>query len=102
MNRETRRMLQRQGAVAADGTPTRARREAPAARPARPADRDKRTGPVQFVREVRGELRKVVWPTRTEVINYSIIVVVALAILTAFVATQDWFWNWAVFNLYGE
>jgi preprotein translocase subunit SecE len=92
-------MLQRQGAVAADGTPTRARREAPAARP---ADREKRTGPVQFLREVRGELRKVVWPTRTEVINYSIIVLVTLAILTAFVATQDWFWNWAVFNLYGE
>jgi preprotein translocase subunit SecE len=92
-------MLQRQGAVAADGTPTRTRREAPAARQ---PDREKRTGPVQFIREVRGELRKVVWPTRTEVINYSIIVLVALAILTAFVSLQDWFWNWAVFNLYGE
>jgi preprotein translocase subunit SecE len=99
MNRETRRMLQRQGAVTADGTPTRTRREPTAPRP---AEREKRTGPVQFVREVRGELRKVVWPTRTEVINYSIIVLVALAILTAFVATQDWFWNWSVFNLYGE
>jgi preprotein translocase SecE subunit len=43
-----------------------------------------------------------VWPTRSEVINYSIIVLVCLVILTAFVAAQDWFWNWTVFNLYGE
>ena len=57
---------------------------------------------MQFLREVRGELRKVVWPTRSEVINYSIIVLVCLIILTAFVSAQDWFWNWTVFNLYGE
>jgi preprotein translocase subunit SecE len=99
MNRETRRMLQRQGSLTADGTPTRTKREAPAARP---AEREKRTGPVQFLREVRGELRKVVWPTRQEVINYSIIVLISLLVLTAFVAGQDWFWNWFIFNLYGE
>ena len=99
MNRETRRMLQKQGSMTADGTPTRERRAAPVPRP---QERDKRSSPLQFIREVRGELRKVVWPTRSEVINYSIIVLVALIILTAFVAAQDWFWNWSVFNLYGE
>ncbi len=33
--------------------------------------------------EVRGELRKVVWPTKQEVWNSSIVVVIAVAFLTA-------------------
>ena len=45
---------------------------------------------MQFVREVRGELRKVAWPTRPEVINYSIIVLVAVVVLTAYVAVLDY------------
>jgi preprotein translocase subunit SecE len=92
-------MLQRQGQMTADGTPTRTRREPPSAKP---QEREKRTNPLQFLREVRGELRKVVWPTRAETINYSIIVLVSLIVLTAFVATQDWLWNAAVFRLFGE
>jgi preprotein translocase subunit SecE len=102
MNRETRRMLQKQGQMTADGSPTTRTRERRPAPAPRPQEREKRSGPLQFLREVRGELRKVVWPTRSEVINYSIIVLVCLIILTAFVAAQDWFWNWSVFNLYGE
>jgi preprotein translocase subunit SecE len=94
-------MLQRQGQLAEDGTPARARREAPTPK-AKPQEREKRTTPLQFLREVRGELRKVVWPTRAETINYSIIVLVSLIVLTAFVATQDWMWNSAVFRLFGE
>ncbi len=38
-------------------------------------------GPVVFLKEVRGELSKVVWPTREEVVKLTIIVVaVSLAI----------------------
>ena len=44
---------------------------------------------MQFVREVRTELRKVAWPTRAEVINYSIIVLVTVVILTALIALLD-------------
>ena len=39
---------------------------------------------------MRGELRKVAWPTRPEVINYSIIVLVAVVLLTAYVALLDY------------
>jgi preprotein translocase subunit SecE len=39
---------------------------------------------------VRGELRKVAWPTRPETINYSIIVLVAVVLLTAYVAALDY------------
>ena len=87
MNREMKRQLQRQGQLTEDGTPTRERRKAPAPKP---ADREKRTKPTEFLREVRGELRKVAWPTRSEVVNYSIIVLVAIVLLTAYVAFLDY------------
>ena len=45
---------------------------------------------MQFVREVRAELRKVAWPTRPEIINYSIIVLVAVVVLTAYIAALDY------------
>ena len=70
MNRETKRMMQRQGQIGPDGTPVRERRAAPAPRP----PKQERTSPGEFLHEVRGELRKVAWPTKSEVINYSIIV----------------------------
>jgi preprotein translocase subunit SecE len=87
MNRETKRLLQRQGSLDAEGEPTRQRRQPPAA--PRPQEKEKRTSPRQFIREVRGELRKVAWPTRSEVTNYSIIVLFAVVILTAFIAGLD-------------
>jgi preprotein translocase subunit SecE len=86
MNREQKRMLQRQGQLGEDGEPQARRRTTPA--PPRPTDA--RTTPVQFLREVRGELRKVAWPTRPEVINYSIIVLIAVVLLTAYVAALDY------------
>jgi preprotein translocase subunit SecE len=86
MNRQQKRMLQRQGQLGADGAPAARRRQPPPA----PRPKEERTTPVQFVREVRGELRKVAWPTRPEVINYSIIVLVAVVLLTAYVAALDY------------
>lgn len=86
MNRQQKRMLQRQGQLGDDGEPVSRKRNAPPA----PRPKEERTTPAQFVREVRGELRKVAWPTRSEVINYSIIVLVALIVLTAYVAALDY------------
>ena len=86
MNRQQKRMLQRQGQLGADGEPAARKRATPQA----PRPPEERTTPVQFVREVRGELRKVAWPTRGEVVNYSIIVLVAVVLLTAYVAALDY------------
>ena len=86
MNRQQKRMLQRQGQLGADGEPAARKRSAPPA----PRPKDERTTPPQFLREVRGELRKVAWPTRAEVVNYSIIVLVAVVLLTAYVAALDY------------
>ena len=53
MNREQKRMMQRQGEVDADGEPIRQRRQ----QQNRPTE--ERAGFTQFIREVRAELRKV-------------------------------------------
>lgn len=96
MNREQKRLLQRQGALGPDGQPTRTAR-----RPPPPPARRERTSPLQFLREVRAELRKVVWPTRDEVINYSIVVLVTVVVLTAYIAGLDILFGEAVFMLFG-
>jgi len=76
VNRETKRMMQRQGQMEADGSPstrrapagtaTRTQRQTKGGAPAR-----RRSTPVQFVREVRDEMRQVAWPSREELINYT-------------------------------
>ncbi len=84
MNRETKRLMERQGQVDAEGNPTRAPRPAPAARVPQ-----ERTSAPQYVREVRGELKKVGWPTRDEVKNYSAVVLATLVIMSALVFIYD-------------
>ena len=103
MNRAQKRMLQKQGALGADGQPQRAQAQQPqGADGPRPEEKEGRTGPRQFLKEVRGELRKVAWPTRAEVINYSIIVLVAVVVMTAFIAVVDYGVAEFVLNLFDE
>ena len=44
---------------------------------------------VQFLREARQELAKVIWPTRREVFAYSIVVVATVVVLGLFVFGLD-------------
>jgi preprotein translocase subunit SecE len=99
MNRETKRMLQRQGQLDAEGNPRAQRRQQ---QQPTPAQREKRLSPGEYVREVRAELRKVAWPTRPEVINYSIIVFVAVVVLTAFVGFLDYGFGEFVLRLFDD
>ncbi|MGH9150496.1 MAG: preprotein translocase subunit SecE [Acidimicrobiales bacterium] len=90
MNRETKRLLQRQGQMGSDGTPAvdaRKRQQAQAAA-LRRAPRE-RTSPATFLREVRAELRRVAWPTRAEVARYSTIVLLTLIVLVAVIFLFD-------------
>jgi preprotein translocase subunit SecE len=96
MNRETKRMLQRQGQLGADGAPTRTKpQQRPAPRPVK-----ERTSPRQYLREVRGELRKVAWPTKEEVTRYSIIVLITVVILTSYIFGLDYLFAKFVFFLF--
>jgi len=89
VNRETKRLMQRQGQMEADGSP--ATRKAPASSSGvarQPRNRQqgrKRTTPVQFVREVRDEMRQVAWPSRAELINYTSVVLTTLIIMIALI-----------------
>jgi preprotein translocase subunit SecE len=96
MNRETKRMLQRQGQLGADGAPARAK---PQPRPA-PRPVKERTTPRQYLREVRAELRKVAWPTRAEVTRYSVIVLITVVVLGAFIFVLDYAFAKSVFFLF--
>jgi len=51
---------------------------------------DKRTPPKQFLREVRVELRKVNWPSRKELVTYTIVVLVVTTVLVGIVSAMDW------------
>jgi preprotein translocase subunit SecE len=84
MSREQRRMMRRMKAVNEHGAPVRAPRQAPATR-----TDEGRTPPRQFVREVRGEMRKVAWPTRDEVRTYSIVVLVTVILFTSLIFGLD-------------
>ncbi len=48
-----------------------------------------------FVREVRSELRKVIWPTRKELVTYTTVAVVFIMIMVGIVTGVDY----AFFNL---
>lgn len=88
MNREMKRMQKRQGLVGPDGTPVAPSRQQMAARAAESRPR-KRVGVIGFLKEVRAEMRKVIWPTRKEVQNYSAIVLCALLFMMALIAVLD-------------
>ncbi|HUQ62844.1 MAG TPA: preprotein translocase subunit SecE [Acidimicrobiales bacterium] len=97
VNRQTKRLMQRQGQMGPDGEPTATRE--PKARPA-PRPQKERLTPAEYIRQVRAELRKVAWPTKAEVINYSIVVFVALAVLTALIFGLDYVFGKAVIWLF--
>jgi preprotein translocase subunit SecE len=80
-------MMQRQGQVGPDGSPATARKQPP--RPNTKAPGTPRTAPAQFVREVRGELRKVAWPTREETMNYAAVVFFTLVLLISLIFVLD-------------
>ncbi len=84
LNRQQKRAMQKMGEVNEQGAPIRQARPTVAAQVAK-----ERVGPFQYIREVRDEMRKVAWPKWPEVRRYSIIVLVTVVIVTAFVGGLD-------------
>jgi preprotein translocase subunit SecE len=72
---------------------------APERRSAQQQSRE-RTSPGTFFSEVRGELRKVAWPTRQEVINSTIVVLICIVVMTALIFGFDYASAKAVLFLY--
>jgi preprotein translocase subunit SecE len=92
--------------VSRGGTATRERRKAD------PADKPKAKKDVtrvgffgrilRFFREVVAELRKVIWPTRKELLTYTAVVVVFVAFMLAIVAGLDYGFAKAVLFVFGN
>lgn len=54
-----------------------------------------------YYRQIIAELRKVVWPTKSELMNYTSVVVVFVAVMIGLVATLDWGFAKASFWIFG-
>lgn len=90
MNRESRRHQAREERRTEPAETTTVSREPEAHR--------ERTSPGQFLREVRSELKKVNWPNRREVVNYTLVVLITTAVLTLLTWALDWVISNAVIN----
>ncbi|NNG18035.1 preprotein translocase subunit SecE [Naumannella sp. ID2617S] len=83
--------------VARKDRATRTRRSAERER----AAGSERTTPAAFVRESTTELRKVVWPTGTQVQQYFVVVLVFVLFIIAFVSLLDLGFGWLVLKAFG-
>ena len=106
-NAESEKVLEPAGvAAAASGAKTaRAGRSGRAPKGAPTTKRDQqvkpeRTSPVKFVRQSIGELRKVVYPTGQQLINYFIVVLVFVLVVIAYVSLLDLGFGWAIFKIF--
>jgi len=87
-------MMQRQKATGPD------RVEAMRQRRAVTPERKRRTPTREFLKQVRQELKKVNWPTRRELVGYTIVVLVAVVFLTAMVFGMDLAFSKAVLRVF--
>ena len=55
----------------------------------------------RFIREIVAELRKVIWPTRKELITYTTVVVIFVALVLTIVAVLDWAFARGVLFVFG-
>jgi len=95
MNRQAKRLMQRQKATSQD------RLEAMRQRRSVMTERKQRTPLRQFLKEVRQELKKVAWPTRREMIAYTVVVLAAVVVLTTLVFGLDLGFSKAVLKVFG-
>ena len=56
----------------------------------------------QFARDARTEVRKVVWPTRQETVQTTLLVIVMVILVGLMLWLMDMFLRWAVFFLTGQ
>jgi preprotein translocase subunit SecE len=54
-----------------------------------------------YYRQVIAELRKVIWPTRTQLITYTVVVIVFVTIMVAILALLDFAFSWVVLEVFG-
>jgi len=68
--------------------------------PGRAAKRD-RTTPAVFTRQVAAELRKVIWPTRKELVTYTAVALTFIIFMTVIVTSLDYGFTKLMFWVFG-
>ncbi|BBG04681.1 MULTISPECIES: preprotein translocase subunit SecE [Pseudonocardia] len=90
-DRRGRRASGGSGGSGADGTPAKGR--ATPSRAAAAATKEKKVSPigriVRFLREVVAELRKVIWPNRSQMVKYTIAVLIFVSFMVTLVFLLD-------------
>jgi preprotein translocase subunit SecE len=71
------------------------------AKSGRPAKKPERTTPVLFVRQVIAELRKVIWPTRKELVTYTTVAIVFILVMTGLVTGLDTGFSYLITKIFG-
>lgn len=56
---------------------------------------------LQFLKEAKGELKKVKWPTRKELMATTVMVIIFVLILAFFLGGVDWFLNLGIAKIVG-
>jgi len=67
----------------------------------RAAKRGTRTTPALFFRQMVGELRKVIWPTRSMLVTYTVVCVVFVVVMATIVTLLDLGFTKLMFELFG-
>ena len=75
--------------------PTRSRKEATL------GVTEQRTGPVTFVKQSISELRKVVWPTGSQLTQYFVVVLIFVLFMITLVSLLDFAFGWALLKALG-
>ena len=77
--------------------------EAPQRREAHVAERAH--GPLArlglYYRQIVSELRKVVWPTRAQLLTYTSVVIVFVMVMIAYVSGLDYGLGWVMLKIFG-
>lgn len=54
-----------------------------------------------YNRQVVSELRKVIWPSRSELVTYTIVSITFVAFMVAFVGLLDYLFTKLIFSMFG-
>jgi preprotein translocase subunit SecE len=65
------------------------------------AGKQDRTSPALFTRQVVAELRKVIWPTRNELVTYTAVALIFVIVMSAIVLSLDYGFTKLMFWVFG-
>jgi len=95
VNRQTKRMMAKQG-TDRPRAPEQRQRPQPGVQ-----EKRERIGPRAYLGEVSAELKKVAWPSRREVFNSTVVVLIAVVFMTSLIFGFDYVSSKFVLFLFG-